>query len=887
MPTKDYRVRLSAEGQQEVVNAFRRVQQEAGKSKQSAVDASAGFNQLKDAAHSLAAEFLGYETAFRAFEGIKGAVEGSLDFAASMGKLQEKTGLSAVSLQVWAAAAKRVDVSQETVSKGLGLFAKAMGNLQQGSAKATTSLQILLGSAKALNGLTTDEKLHKIVDGLAKMSAGSQRAKITTDLFGKAGLELLPVIDQLGGQGFDKLKDKLQSFGDLLSDNAIKEAKEAEETLGDLKLAGQGLAMQFTEGLLPSITSLAGALVSFSTGARDGGNSIKELGTKIGETTKNEVFGFVYAMTKAREVMDVMFADARAAGKVLGSWHPFRDFKRIRAEEKEDVAQAIADFKQERKALFDAMNAGDEAAKSEKTAGAIKAAEHDVEVRSAAQISAAERLARAKTGLEMEQARAILEVDKETNRAAAEFEKERWNLGIESVTQYYATRRALAKTLADEEKAALDKQIAAQQAALKNESDPAKRLEIQKTIVELQAKADAQRIQREGAIETMVLEEAAERVKLAQGVLAFEDKLAEKQGKGHAAEIAAIDREAEKYRKALTELGGNTSDIDSKVDEFKRVMKAEADFKQAEKEAEDSLRHLEDARKRINDQAEKGAISQAEKRRELIKLDKDELPALQALYAEMQKIATQSGLPELVKDTEQFGVKVDDADAALRKVKTSSKDVGAALEKSLGKDLNKFLTKGIFEAKNFGDAMKGLAMDVASSMAQMFQQLMMKMIQAKLQAKLTSAGGDDGGGGFMGFLSGLAGSEKAAGGEIHGPGTGTSDSVPIWASTGEYVVRAAAVKQPGIRELLQTINSGLVTPRLARSRNPGFAQGGIVEGGFVTGGRESSPQAQMTVGLDYGLVLKHISAHPDFGRVLVKHLDLNRKAAGAALGVRG
>jgi hypothetical protein len=255
----------------------------------------------------------------------------------------------------------------------------------------------------------------------------------------------------------------------------------------------------------------------------------------------------------------------------------------------------------------------------------------------------------------------------------------------------------------------------------------------------------------------------------------------------------------------------------------------------------------------------------------------------------MQKIATQSGMPVLAKDTEEFGLKVDEADAALRKVSTSGKDVGAQLEKSLGKDLNQFFTKGIFQAKDFGDAMRGLAMSVTASMAQMFQQLMLKMIQAKLQAKLL--GGDDnqnsggGGGGFGGFLSGLLGGMggKAAGGEIHGPGTGTSDSIPIWASTGEFMVKAAVVKQPGIRELLHTLNAGLVTPRMARSRGPGFAQGGeVAAGGYVLGGKSGS--AALTVGLDYGLVIKSLEAHPNFGRVIVRHLSDNRKAANAALG---
>ena len=65
----------------------------------------------------------------------------------------------------------------------------------------------------------------------------------------------------------------------------------------------------------------------------------------------------------------------------------------------------------------------------------------------------------------------------------------------------------------------------------------------------------------------------------------------------------------------------------------------------------------------------------------------------------------------------------------------------------------------------------------------------------------------------------VAPQNKAAGGLISGPGTGTSDSIfmPMlpkgkyaagaYVSTGEYVVRAAAVKQPGVLHLLDQINN--------------------------------------------------------------------------------
>jgi hypothetical protein len=47
---------------------------------------------------------------------------------------------------------------------------------------------------------------------------------------------------------------------------------------------------------------------------------------------------------------------------------------------------------------------------------------------------------------------------------------------------------------------------------------------------------------------------------------------------------------------------------------------------------------------------------------------------------------------------------------------------------------------------------------------------------------------------------------KAKGGLVHGPGTGTSDDVPIWASAGEFVVRASETRKA--LPLLRAINEG-------------------------------------------------------------------------------
>lgn len=76
-------------------------------------------------------------------------------------------------------------------------------------------------------------------------------------------------------------------------------------------------------------------------------------------------------------------------------------------------------------------------------------------------------------------------------------------------------------------------------------------------------------------------------------------------------------------------------------------------------------------------------------------------------------------------------------------------------------------------------------------------------------AKVRIAVGPGGGGGIT--------KDAARGGLITGPGTGTSDSIPVRLSNGEFVVRAAATARH--RPLLEAINAGA----------PGYAAGGYVQ----------------------------------------------------------
>jgi hypothetical protein len=108
------------------------------------------------------------------------------------------------------------------------------------------------------------------------------------------------------------------------------------------------------------------------------------------------------------------------------------------------------------------------------------------------------------------------------------------------------------------------------------------------------------------------------------------------------------------------------------------------------------------------------------------------------------------------------------------------------------------------------------------------------------------------------FVGGGAGTKRAAGGIVYGPGTTTSDSIPAWLSNGEYVIKAAAVARYG-KSFFDSVN----TMR--------FAQGGYVS--------RMTPQAPA---IDY----ERLAALSGGTVINASGLTQEQVAAGVSRGVR-
>jgi len=131
----------------------------------------------------------------------------------------------------------------------------------------------------------------------------------------------------------------------------------------------------------------------------------------------------------------------------------------------------------------------------------------------------------------------------------------------------------------------------------------------------------------------------------------------------------------------------------------------------------------------------------------------------------------------------------------------------------------------------------------------------------------------------MALLGGIK--KFAGGGLVSGPGSATSDSIPARLSAGEYVVRAAAVRQVGVA-FLDSLNGLSAGPRF-KGGELAFAAGGLVPEVKVPPAQPQMNQAVRIVNaVDPGVTHDHLQS-PAGEKVIVNIIGRNARAIRAAL----
>lgn len=202
--------------------------------------------QMESFAKNASTAIAGYFT----IDFMKGQITSSLNYADSLSKLSQKTGITANQLYSLNAAAKLSDVEFEALSGSLSKFNKNIGEASLGSGDALNAFKNLGISVKNQDGTLKNsfELIEQISDKFKDMPDGAVKATLAMQLFGKSGAAMIPLLN--GGS------DALKEYLGIMDEETAKTAEAFNDSMTKIGLSFEGVKLYLIKDFSPSLKSL-------------------------------------------------------------------------------------------------------------------------------------------------------------------------------------------------------------------------------------------------------------------------------------------------------------------------------------------------------------------------------------------------------------------------------------------------------------------------------------------------------------------------------------------------------------------------------------------------------------------------------------------------------
>ena len=192
--------------------------------------------------------------------GLAALAKGSIDAADNLNDLSQRTGVAVESLSKFGAAADDAGSSVDEVAKAMGKLSKG---IVDPASKANAALKSIGISSTDASGKvrSMDAIMLDVADKFAKMPDGATKTALAMELFGKSGMNLIPMLN--GGS------EALKKYNATITTEGAQAADKFNDALNNISRAVAGPFNQAVTALLPLITQLAqglaGAIQAFAS----------------------------------------------------------------------------------------------------------------------------------------------------------------------------------------------------------------------------------------------------------------------------------------------------------------------------------------------------------------------------------------------------------------------------------------------------------------------------------------------------------------------------------------------------------------------------------------------------------------------------------------------
>lgn len=186
-----------------------------------------------------------------------------IDLVDTTAKLSQRIGINIKDIAAWQLAADLGGTSIESVTRGV---------------KGLSAFMVENGEAMRKAGIdATDANgaMIQLADLFSAMPDGVEKTALAVKLFGKAGMDMIPVLNQ-GSAGLRDAQDKAKKYGEQLEKMA-PDAQQFNDQLTELALQAKVGAMNITGLMLPALSGMATWLNDLAAGGERGKTAMEFL----------------------------------------------------------------------------------------------------------------------------------------------------------------------------------------------------------------------------------------------------------------------------------------------------------------------------------------------------------------------------------------------------------------------------------------------------------------------------------------------------------------------------------------------------------------------------------------------------------------------------------
>lgn len=706
--------------------------------------------------------------------GIINSFKAVIDAADQAKKSAEKFGTTTESISSLAYAGKQAGVDMAALDAAMTKLSDKMADAAGGGKQSAAVFKSMGIEVQASNGKlkASDELLREVADKFAGYKDGAAKAALATELFGKSGTAMIPMLNNLRAA-----EEEAKRLGVIFSGDMAKSAAEFNDNLTRLNATFTATKIVILNDVLPWLSrmleqlregkQIAGgffeAIRLFGSSNITSGNAgakVKELRDEIDKIEKKQKDG----KASIAEVLDV------------------EDLKK-----KLEFAKSL-----QRRAALDTLPSGlrDEGRKFTKRDAPIVPKD----------LAGAEAAARAKQKQLDEAAKIELATIKDAaQRRDALLDASHKDLLV-GEKEYWIQKLEIQKTAVDAELKVLDDQIKRQQDHLKKQTTGSKEYyDALGNLQESQAKRNKLELDFKQSAAVIYIEAERAARQYQRQVEELNNQLLELQGRSPEAALRRF-QESNRELRAKAFIAGDIGTYE-KIGQIGRATEAQAEFNKNREEQNNLSQRLAISEERIQNSLRTGAISELEALRRTGAARAAAAAELEGFIRKNEQIARDDTLPKWMR--ERLALETDQARAALERLKSASDLVSQKFEGIFTSSFASAFADFASGAKSASEAFKDFANSVVQQLSRMYAEATAKNIWNVLNGK-GAAGGDAGGGAgglFGGFMKliGLDGGSSSPG--PIGGSDFAADASLLPGLSGSFATGTDYVPQTGIYQL--------------------------------------------------------------------------------------